>query len=101
MSTLRGSLHMAVEHEMLGLSLYDHPLVLYRAWLTERRILGSADLEQQSSGQQVKAAGLVIVHQAPPTAKGFHFVTLEDEDGFINVIVRPQIYAKYRMILRE
>ena len=37
----------------------------------------------------VIVAGQILVHQAPPTAKGHHFITLEDEDGFINIIVRP------------
>jgi error-prone DNA polymerase len=45
-------------------------------------------------------AGLVVVHQAPPTAKGFHFFTLEDEDGLIDVVVQPQVYARTRQIWR-
>jgi len=42
-----------------------------------------------------------VIHQAPPTAKGHHFITLEDEHGFFNVIVRPDVYAKYRRVFRE
>jgi error-prone DNA polymerase len=42
----------------------------------------------------------LVVHQSPPTAKGFHFLTLEDEDGMINVIVRPRVFAKYHRIVR-
>lgn len=49
----------------------------------------------------MRAAGLVVVHQAPPTAKCHHFITLEVEDGLINVIVRPDVYARYRRVLRE
>ena len=41
------------------------------------------------------------VHQAPPTAKGFHFVTGEDEDGYINWIVAPDVYASHRQVFRE
>jgi DNA polymerase III alpha subunit len=40
---------------------------------------------------RVRVAGLCVVHQAPPTAKGFHFLTLEDEWGMINVIVSPRL----------
>jgi DNA polymerase III alpha subunit len=40
-----------------------------------------------------------VVHRAPSTAKGHHFVTLEDERGLINVIVRPKVYIRYRRIL--
>ena len=46
-------------------------------------------------------AGLVVVHQAPPTAEGHHFITLETEDAMINVIVRPNVYERYRRVLRE
>ena len=49
----------------------------------------------------VKVAGLLVIHQSPPTAKGVHFLTLEDEFAFINIVVRPQIYVRYRQILRE
>jgi hypothetical protein len=42
-------------------------------------------------------AGLVVVHQAPPTAKGFHFVTLEDEEGLLDEIVNPQGAAQRRL----
>ena len=46
-------------------------------------------------------AGLVVIRQAPPTAKGFRSITLEDEFGFINVIVCPQIYDKHRRVIRN
>ncbi len=49
----------------------------------------------------VRIAVLGVVHQAPPTAKGFHFITLEDEAGLIDVIVNPQIYARYRPLWRS
>jgi DNA polymerase III alpha subunit len=48
----------------------------------------------------VRVAGLAVVHQAPPTAKGHHFITLEDEDGFVNIVVRPNVYPKFRTTLR-
>jgi DNA polymerase III alpha subunit len=48
----------------------------------------------------VRVAGLVVMHQAPPTAKGHHFITLEDERGMMNVIVRPQVYERFRLALR-
>ena len=53
------------------------------------------------NGQWVHVAGLLVVHQSPPTAKGFHFLTLEDEDGMMNVIVNPQIYGRFRHIIRS
>jgi error-prone DNA polymerase len=47
----------------------------------------------------VKVAGAVVVRQRPGTAKGFVFLNLEDETGLINVIVRPQLFARHRMLL--
>jgi len=49
----------------------------------------------------VHVAGLVVVHQAPPTAKGHHFITLEDENGMINVIIRPRVHDRYRRTWHE
>lgn len=75
--------------------------MMYRAPLSNQGILDSMRLEKCAVGWQVRAAGLVVVHQAPLTAKGIHFITLEDEFGFINVVVRPDIYARYRKVWRE
>lgn len=48
----------------------------------------------------MQVAGLLVMHQAPPTAKGFHFITLEDEYGMMNVIVHPKVYVRYRRVIR-
>lgn len=91
---------MAVEYDLLGVMLREHPLALYRDWLDARGVFSSAELVDVRDGEQVRVAGLAVVHQALPTAKGHHFITLEDEDGFINIVVRPKIYPKYRTVLR-
>jgi error-prone DNA polymerase len=92
---------MEAEYGVLGLSTGTHVMRLYRPWLEERGIRGSRDLEVCEDGERVAVAGLVVVHQAPSTAKGHHFITLEDEDGLINVIVRPDVYTRYRYILHK
>jgi error-prone DNA polymerase len=92
---------MTLEHSILGLSAGDHVMGLYRPWLARHGILGSRELEVSRDGQRVRVAGLVVVHQAPPTAKNHNFVTLEDSDGLINVIVRPDVYSQYRRILHS
>ncbi len=92
---------LQTEHSVLGLSSGEQVMSLYRTWLSGQGILGSWELSSQGDGQRVRVAGLVVVHQAPPTAKGFHFVTLEDEAGLIDVIVRPQMYARYRLLWRD
>jgi error-prone DNA polymerase len=92
---------MAAEYGVLGLSPGDHVMALYSAWFAEQGILGSRDLKASRDGEQVAVAGLKVVHQAPPTARGYHFITLEDEDGVVDVVVRPDVYTRYRPILHQ
>jgi len=92
---------MLGEQEVMGLSTGDHIMAFFRDWLNEQDILDSDQLTLTPDGQQVHAAGLVVVHQAPPTAKGHHFITLEDEFGLINVIIRPKVHDRYRRIWHE
>ena len=89
------------ERETLGLATGEHLLTHYRAALDGAGILGSATLERVPSGRTVRVAGLKVMHQAPPTAKGVHFLTLEDEDGLLNIVVRPEVYKRYRVIVRQ
>jgi len=58
-------------------------------------------MTRAADGARVRVAGLLVMHQAPPTAKGFHFLTLEDEFGMVSIIVRPQVYVHYRKIVRH
>jgi len=92
---------MAWEYELMGLAPGDHVLALYRPALQARGVLSSRDLEERRDGEMVQVAGLAVVRQRPPTAKGFLFVTLEDEEGLMNLIVRPAIYEQYRDALRN
>src|SRR5690606_18926406 len=77
-----------------------HLLTFYRQWLAEQGMVDSRELLTCTNGQRVRVAGLLVVHQAPPTAKGFHFLTLEDEWGLVNVVVRPDVYRRFRPVLR-
>jgi error-prone DNA polymerase len=90
---------MTAEYDLLGVSTGDHVMTLYRPWLAQHGIMSSQELEAHAAGKWVRTAGLVVVHQAPPTAKGHHFITLEDEEGLIDVIVRPKVYTRYRSTL--
>ncbi len=89
------------EWGILGMSLRDHPMMLYRDALGKQGILSSKDLAVYPDKKDLRIAGMMLIRQAPPTAKGYQFITLEDEFGFINVIVRPEIAARYRKLLRE
>ena len=77
------------EYELLGLAPGDHVMRLYREQLRAQGVLSSGELAEQRYGQVVRVAGLVVVRQRPPTAKGHVFITLEDEEGLVNLIVRP------------
>ena len=91
---------LGMEYGMLGLSTGEHPMSFYRERLTAKGILDSAGVKACENGQKVRAAGMAVVHQSPPTAKGMHFLTLEDEAGFINVVIPPQVYRRYRRVIR-
>jgi len=58
-------------------------------------------LAQQADGVTVRVGGQVVMHRAPLTAKGHHFVTLEDEAGMMKIIIRPAVYAEYSSVIRE
>jgi len=92
---------MLGEQEVLGLSTGEHIMAFFRHWLEEGQILDSEALSACAHGRRVRAAGLLVVHQSPPTAKGHHFLTLEDENGLMNIIVRPQVYERNRRILHD
>ena len=80
----------AADYRLTGLSLAGHPMRHLRATLTPNGVRTARELYALGDGARVAHAGLVICRQRPPTAKGFMFLTLEDETGTINVVVRPQ-----------
>lgn len=86
---------------MTGVSTGAHILAFYRAGLRARGVLDSEQIQGCPAGRRVRLAGLMVVHQSPPTAKGTHFVTLEDENGLVDVVVRPRLYRQVRQILRH
>src|SRR5262249_31228240 len=69
-----------------------HPMAHQRAWLDTMQVMRAGDLRHFGNGRWVKVAGWVIVRQRPGTAKGFVFLSLEDESGIANIIVTPQLF---------
>jgi len=63
-------------------------------------LLKSSDIAQLFPNTQVRIAGYVITRQRPATAKGFAFMTLEDEEGTVNVVIKPSTYQKYRQVFK-
>jgi len=95
-------LSMFHDYQATGLSLRAHPLQFLRESLASRGAETAAQLLSTKStryGATVSTAGLVLVRQRPHTAKGVTFITLEDETGTVNLIVRPEVYARYRRLI--
>jgi len=82
-----------------GLTIGKHPVAYHRSELNKLGALRSIDIAKMPDGRFVQVAGWVIVRQRPGTAKGFMFLTLEDETGVSNIIVTPQLFDQYRMVL--
>ncbi len=90
---------MVSDYRTMGLSTGRHPMTYYRSWLKEHSIKSCAELSQQANNEKLTVAGAVIVRQRPGTAKGFVFLTLEDETGTANVIIRPKLFEAYRRVI--
>ena len=87
---------VSADFETVSLSLESHPIGLLRRQLKALGAVSAEDLLTISSGRTARLGGLVIVRQRPPTAKGFTFLSMEDETGIANVIVEPQLFEKFR-----
>ncbi len=88
------------DYATTSLSLKAHPISLMRDELNRRGVITSAQLEKRKVGW-VKVAGLVLLRQRPGTASGIVFMTLEDETGIVNLIVRPRIFDQYLAAARH
>jgi error-prone DNA polymerase len=82
-----------------GITIGRHPMAHQRAWLDTMNVTRASDLKNMKNGKRVEVAGWVIVRQRPGTAKGFVFLSLEDETGIANIIVTPQLFETNRLAL--
>ena len=82
-----------------GLTVGRHPMYYRRHELCRGNILSAAELRTRRDGEFVRAAGCVIARQRPGTAKGFIFISMEDETGIANVIVTPDLYDRNRLVV--
>ncbi len=89
--------NLVADYASLGLTLGRHPLALIRDELTRQfKSLPVAQLRKMPSGRLARASGLVTHRQRPSTAKGVLFISLEDETGLVNLVVWPDVQARYR-----
>jgi error-prone DNA polymerase len=92
---------MAADFAGTGLTIGPHPMTFHRQQMALKGVLRTVDLPRQRPGRRVRVAGCVITRQRPGTAKGFVFLTLEDETGVGNVIITPDVYDEQRLVVVE
>ncbi len=88
------------DYDSSGYSAVDHPLAPMRDRLAGKGLPTAAEVWGTADGTQVSFAGLVICRQRPGTASGVLFITLEDETGFVNLILWPKVFEKNRQLAR-
>ncbi|MFD2238232.1 error-prone DNA polymerase [Aureimonas populi] len=84
------------DYRFLSLSLRAHPLSFLRAELRARSVLPCAALGEMEPGRRVCVAGIVLIRQRPGSARGIIFITVEDETGIANLIVKPPVFERFR-----
>jgi error-prone DNA polymerase len=89
------------DYAATGLTIGPHPMAHMREKLRARGVLAAAELAKAAHGAWVRTAGVVIVRQRPGTAKGFFFLTMEDETGISNAIVVPDLFQANRALLHN
>ena len=90
---------LVADYAGTSLTIGPHPMAMRRAELALRGVLRATDLPRGRHGRRVRIAGAVITRQRPGTAKGFVFLTLEDETGIANIIVQPDLFTAHRSII--
>lgn len=92
---------VAADYATTGLSLRGHPMQFHREKLKTLLVQPANQLGQLRHGQLIRVAGLIVLRQRPGTAKGITFVTMEDETGSINVVVRPKTWESHYLICKQ
>jgi error-prone DNA polymerase len=98
---LDGADRIFLDYLATGICVDGHPMEHMRARLNELGVASSADLQQHVGGENIVVSGLVVARQHPATAKGTVFVLLEDEFGYLNVIVPRPLYQDNREVVRH
>lgn len=89
------------DYETTGLSLRAHPMSFVREQLDRLRVTSASALKTVPHGKFVRVAGVVLLRQRPSTAKGITFVTLEDETGTMNLVLKPAIWERHYKVARR
>ena len=92
---------LIADYRGTGLTVGPHPMAYRRAQIKSQNIRAASELRDLADGVRVRIAGAVIARQRPGTAKGFVFLSLEDETGIANAILTPQIFRENRLVVVE
>jgi error-prone DNA polymerase len=98
---LDGAERIFLDYLATGICTDGHPMEHMRARLNELGVASSADLEHQAPGERIVVSGLVVARQHPATANGTVFILLEDEFGYMNIIVPRVLYQENREVVRH
>jgi error-prone DNA polymerase len=90
---------LVADYAGTGLTIDKHPMYHRRSELRGHGVLSAKDLKDGRDGEFVRTAGCVIARQRPGTAKGFIFLSMEDETGIANVIITPDLYDRDRLVV--
>ncbi|HVB76701.1 MAG TPA: error-prone DNA polymerase [Candidatus Nitrosotalea sp.] len=85
-----------LDRRLSGISSGPHPMYFLRPRLNRLGVVDSASAQRRRSGEVIRVGGLVITRQAPHTAGGIRFFTLEDESGQVNVTIKPEVFQRHR-----
>ncbi|MCL4235676.1 MAG: error-prone DNA polymerase, partial [Deltaproteobacteria bacterium] len=88
------------DYRAMALSTRGHPLGMLRPRLRELGLFPASIVNAKPNRRRVRYAGLVICRQRPDTAGGTTFMTLEDETGFVNLIIRPSVFERYSTLIK-
>ena len=97
---LEGEELVFLDYLATGICPHGHPMEFVRARLSDAGVGSSSDMQHHASGELIVVAGLVVARQHPETAKGTVFLLLEDETGYINVIINKEVFARYREVVK-
>jgi error-prone DNA polymerase len=90
---------LVADYAGTGLTVGKHPMHYRRSELRRQRVLSAVELRASGDGEFVRIAGCIIARQRPGTAKGFIFLSMEDETGIANVIITPDLYERQRLLV--
>ncbi|MGI8978641.1 MAG: error-prone DNA polymerase [Pirellulaceae bacterium] len=89
------------DYRTSGLSLKAHPISFFRQELQELKVTPAKRLLEMPDGRFLRVAGIILLRQRPSTAKGITFVTMEDETGIVNLVVKQQIWEQFYSVARK